>query len=302
MLGGRRGREAGWYQLNPDSRAAAGVETDLRSALAAARSRLAEAGVASARNDAEELAAHLLGVRRGDLVRHDRIDAAGYEALVARRVAREPLQHLTGVAHFRRVSVAVGPGVFVPRPETEVMVGAVVDFLATLPPGARVVDLCTGSGVIALSVVTEVPGTQVHAVEVDPGAYDWATRNLAGTAVTLHLADARTALAELDGTFDVVISNPPYIPMPAWESVTPEVRDHDPAAALWSGEDGLDMMRAVVRRAAELLRPGGLAVVEHAEVQAGSVPALFRGAGCWRAVADHKDLAGRDRFVTAVRV
>jgi release factor glutamine methyltransferase len=273
----------------------------LRPALARAAARLAAAGVESARHDAEELAAHTLDVRRADLVRHDLIDRVAFEALIDRRAARQPLQHLTGVAHFRRLSLAVGPGVFVPRPETEVMVGYVIEFLGTLPAGARVADLGTGCGTIALSVATEVPGTEVHAVEVDPAAHAWAERNLAGAPVTLHLADARTALVELAGTFDVVVSNPPYIPLSAWESVAPEVRDHDPATALWSGTDGLEMVRVIARRAAELLRPGGLVAVEHADVQAERAPAVFRAAGAWRAVADHQDLTGRDRFVTAVR-
>jgi release factor glutamine methyltransferase len=286
--------------VNADS-APGGDEVPLRPALERAAARLTAAGVESARHDAEELAAHTLGARRADLMHHERIDRAAFEALIDRRAARHPLQHLTGVAYFRRVCVAVGPGVFVPRPETEVMVGKVVEFLQTLPAGARVVDLGTGSGAIALSVATEVPGTEVHAVEVDPAAHAWAERNLAGSAVTLYLADARTALADRAGTFDVVVSNPPYIPLPAWESVAPEVRDHDPARALWSGGDGLDMVRVVAARAADLLRPGGLVAVEHADAQAQRAPAVFRAAGAWRAVADHRDLTGRGRFVTALR-
>jgi release factor glutamine methyltransferase len=277
--------------------------TELRAALDAATARLAAAGVGSPRFDAEELAAHVLGVGRGDLIRHERIDAAAYEELVAAREQRRPLQHLTGLAHFRYVSVAVGPGVFVPRPETEVMVDQVIAHLRAGPAEPLVVDLCTGSGAIALSIATEVPGARVHAVEVDPGAHDWAARNLAGSGVILHLADARSALPELAGTVDVVISNPPYIPLQAWESVATEVRDHDPAAALWGGgEDGLDLIRGVEARAGLLLRRDGLVAVEHADVQGAGVTAVFRGAGRWRAVADHRDLAGRDRYLTAVRV
>jgi release factor glutamine methyltransferase len=277
--------------------------TELRAALDAATARLAAAGVGSPRFDAEELAAHVLGVGRGDLIRHERIDAAAYEELVAAREQRRPLQHLTGLAHFRYVSVAVGPGVFVPRPETEVMVDQVIAHLRAGPAEPLVVDLCTGSGAIALSIATEVPGARVHAVEVDPCAHDWAARNLAGSGVILHLADARSALPELAGTVDVVISNPPYIPLQAWESVATEVRDHDPAAALWGGgEDGLDLIRGVEARAGLLLRRDGLVAVEHADVQGAGVTAVFRGAGRWRAVADHRDLAGRDRYLTAVRV
>jgi len=276
---------------------------DLGAALTTATARLAEAGVASPRFDAEELAAHLLGVGRTELVRHEHIDTAAYEKLIASRAARRPLQHLTGRAYFRYLTLAVGPGVFIPRPETEVMVGQVIEHLRTGPAQPLVVDLCTGSGAVALSIATEVPGARVHAVEVDPAAHDWAVRNLVGSGVLLHLADARTALEELAGTVDVVISNPPYIPLQAWESVATEVRDHDPAPALWGGgADGLDMIRAVEARAGVLLRRGGLVAVEHADAQGTSVPAVFRGSGRWRAVADHQDLAGRDRYLTALRV
>jgi release factor glutamine methyltransferase len=276
---------------------------DLRAAVDAATARLAAAGVGSPRFDAEELAAHLLGVGRTELLRHDQLDAAAYETLITAREQRRPLQHLTGLAHFRYLSLAVGPGVFVPRPETEMMVDQVIDHLRGGPEKPLVVDLCTGSGAIALSIATEVPGARVHAVEADPVAHDWAVRNLAGSGVLLHLADARTALEELAGTVDAVISNPPYIPLQAWESVAVEVRDHDPASALWGGgEDGLDMIRAVEARAGVLLRPGGLVAVEHADVQGSSAPGLFRASGRWRAVADHPDLAGRDRYLTALRI
>ena len=274
----------------------------LREAIAAATAELATAGVGSPRHDAESLAAHVLGVGRGELVRCAEIDAAAYGALVAARAARRPLQHLTGVAHFRHVSVAVGPGVFVPRPETEVMVGWLVEELRARPAGVRVADLGTGSGVISLALAAEVPGAELHAVEVDERAYDWAARNLAGSGVRLHLADAAAALPDLDGSFDAVVSNPPYIPHAAWESVTPEVRDHDPATALWGGgPDGLDVVRAVERTAARLLAPGGVVAVEHADAQGRTAPAVFAAAGRWADLRDHRDLTGRDRFLTARR-
>jgi release factor glutamine methyltransferase len=187
----------------------------------------------------------------------------------------------------------------VPRPETEVVVEAVLDAVRGLDR-PRVVDLCTGSGAIALAAATEAPGSEVHAVELDPAAHAWAARNCAGTSVDLRLGDMATAFTELDGTVDVVVSNPPYIPVGALVR-DPEVATHDPAVALWSGDDGLDAIRVVEQVAGRLLRPGGLVVAEHADAQGVSAPAVFAGTGRWAEVADHADLAGRDRFVTAIR-
>ncbi len=270
----------------------------LQAALADATARLEAAGVPSARHDAEALAAHSLGIQRVDLWRHDSPGAA-FGAYVERRAAREPLQHITGLAYFRHLTLRVGPGVFVPRPETEVVVDAVLAALkGTGSP--RVVDLCTGSGAIALAVATEVPGSEVHAVEREPAAHAWAVRNCAGSPVDLRLGDMATAFPELDGTVDVVVSNPPYIPLGAVIR-DPEVAAHDPAGSLWSGDDGLDAMRVVERVAARLLRPGGRVVAEHADLQGASAPAVFADPARWRDVSDHRDLAGRDRFVTAVR-
>jgi release factor glutamine methyltransferase len=266
----------------------------------AATARLAAAGVASPRHDAEELAAHVLGLSRAKLVLVDGLpDAAAerYAQLVEQRAARVPLQHLTGVAGFRRLDLAVGPGVFVPRPETEVLLDWA---LARLRPGDLVVDLCAGSGAIALAVADEAPGVTVHAVEREPDALAWAARNVerTGLAVTLHRGDVAdpAVLASLAGTVDLVTANPPYIPTGA--GIEREVAEHDPPAALWGGEDGLFIVRAVERAAARLLRPGGLVAVEHADLQGASVPAVFRG---WAEVEDHPDLAGRARFTTARR-
>jgi release factor glutamine methyltransferase len=268
--------------------------------------RLREAGVASPEHDAAELLAHALGTSRGRLTLARAVSeeqAASYDALVSRRAAREPLQHLTGTAAFRYVELAVGPGVFVPRPETELLAGWAVEQARAVaarrtdPP--VVVDLGAGSGAIAMSIAHEVPGAIVHAVELDPDAHAWAERNLAGTGVGLHLANLADALPELDGTVDVVVCNPPYIPLDAWESVAPEVRDHDPSAALWSGDDGLDAMRDLERTAARLLRPGGVVGAEHADAQGASAPAVFATTGRWVDVRDHVDLAGRDRYLTA---
>jgi len=266
--------------------------------------RLAAAGVPSPEHDAAELLAHVLGVSRSALAVRDvgAGAAAEYDELLQRREAREPLQHLTGVAGFRYLELAVGPGVFVPRPETELLAGWAVDRArAVVSEGTTpvVVDLCTGTGAIALSVATEVPEARVHAVELDEHACDWAARNLAGSGVDLRQGDMAGAFPDLDGTVHVVVSNPPYIPLAAFESVAAEARDHDPALALWSGEDGLDAIRVVEHVAARLLRTGGFAGAEHADLQGDSAPAVFAGAGRWVDVRDHRDLAGRPRFVTA---
>ena len=225
--------------------------------------------------------------------------AQEFEALVARRAARVPLQHLTGTAAFRRVDLAVGPGVFVPRPETELLAGWAVE-RALEHETPVVVDLCTGSGAIAAAVEDEVPHAAVHAVELSPDAHRWAQDNLAGTDVDLRLGDALEAFDDLLGEVDVVVCNPPYVPLEAWESVALEARDHDPHLALFSGQDGLDLIRRLAHRAADLLRPGGHLGVEHADVQGESVPAVLAGTGRWGEVRDHPDLAGRPRFTTAV--
>lgn len=222
-----------------------------------------------------------------------------FEGLLRRRVSREPLQHLTGSAAFRHVELLVGPGVFIPRPETELLAGWAIE--RAREAGARpvVVDLCCGSGAIALSVVDEVPTAAVHAVELDPSAYGWAERNLGASGVDLRLGDMAEAFPELDKTVDVVACNPPYIPLEAWASVAPEVRDHDPALALWSGEDGLDAMRVLEATAARLLRPGGWVGAEHADAQGHSAARVFLDRDRWTDVRDHRDLAGRARYVSA---
>ena len=267
----------------------------------AAAERLRAAGVASPERDADLLLAHVLEVPLGRLALVDSVgepEAGEYDALVARRAGREPLQHLTGTAAFRHVELQVGPGVFVPRPETELLAGWAIEAAGRLPEPV-VVDLCTGSGAIARAVAHEVPHARVHAVELDEAAHSWAVRNLAGTGVDLRHGDMGCAFGELAGLVDVVVCNPPYIPLEAWESVALEARDHDPHLALFSGQDGLDALRVLERRAAVLLRPGGVVGAEHADVQGEAAPALFAAAGRWAEVADHRDLAGRPRFVTA---
>ncbi|KNB50409.1 peptide chain release factor N(5)-glutamine methyltransferase [Streptomyces caatingaensis] len=269
--------------------------------VAQATQRLADAGVPSPRFDAEELAAFVHGVKRGELhlVADADFDARYWEA-VARREAREPLQHITGRAFFRYLELQVGPGVFVPRPETESVVGWAIDAVRAMDVvEPLIVDLCTGSGAIALALAQEVPRSRVHAVELDETALSWARKNVEGSRVQLHHGDALTALPELDGQVDLVVSNPPYIPLTEWEYVAPEARDHDPQLALFSGEDGLDTIRGLERTAHRLLRPGGVVVIEHADTQGGQVPWIFTEERGWADAADHPDLNNRPRFATA---
>ncbi|MBM4793486.1 peptide chain release factor N(5)-glutamine methyltransferase [Streptomyces sioyaensis] len=271
--------------------------------VAQATQRLADAGVPSPRFDAEELAAFVHGVKRGELhhVKDADFDARYWEA-VARREAREPLQHITGRAFFRYLELAVGPGVFVPRPETESVVGWAIDAVRAMDVvEPLIVDLCTGSGAIALALAQEVPRSRVHAVELSEQALDYARKNVEGSRVVLHHGDALTALPELDGQVDLVVSNPPYIPLTEWEYVAPEARDHDPELALFSGQDGLDTIRGIERTAHRLLRPGGVVVIEHADTQGGQVPWIFTEERGWADAADHPDLNNRPRFATARR-
>jgi release factor glutamine methyltransferase len=215
-----------------------------------------------------------------------------------------PLQHLTGSVGFRYISLEVGPGVFVPRPETESVVQYAVDALQGVPD-PLCVDLCTGSGTIAFALANELPGAVVHAVERDPDALAWTRRNAAHRVeagdpeVQLHLGSAEDALPGFDGMLDLVISNPPYVATTESHIPDPEVLDHDPGIALWAGEDGLDVIRLVEQAARRLLKPGGLVVVEHSDRQGRTAPALFESAGGWSQVADHRDYADRDRYVTA---
>lgn len=274
----------------------------LAAAVRDAATVLAAAGVPSPRVDAELLAEHLLGVGLGRLramMLGDSPAPEGYAELVAERAQRIPLQHITGVAHFRRLELAVGPGVFIPRPETESVVQLVVDRLQGMAH-PKVVDLGTGSGAIAGSIAHEVPGAEVHAVEFSEFAHAWAAKNLLPLGVVLIRGDLRDALPEHNGTFDVVVSNPPYIPAEAIPN-EPEVALHDPPEALYGGgADGMELPTAAASSAARLLVPGGYFVMEHAEVQSGWIAAMLNRSGLWTEVATHRDLNGRDRATSAV--
>jgi len=281
------------------------ADDSLRAVLADAERELAAAGVASPRFDAESLAAHVLGVQRGHLVLKPRLDPAAervLRVLVARRAAREPLQHLLGTAVLGPVEVAVGPGVFIPRPETELLLEwGVARLHAVASP--LVVDLCTGSAALALAIAALRPDAEVHAVELDPDALAWARRNVAahGGRVQLHASDVRASdlLPDLAGRVDLVVCNPPYVPDAT--PVPPEVRPGDPAVAVFGGPDGLAVIPDVVARAAALLRPGGAFAVEHDDTHAEAVPALLRAHRDLVDVAEHADLNGRPRYATARR-
>jgi release factor glutamine methyltransferase len=272
-----------------------------------ATDRLAASGTHSPAAEARTLLAYVLGCDPAALVLAPEVGpeaAARYAELVDRRADGVPVQHLTGEAWFRTVRVAVGPGVFVPRPETEVMTGWAIERLAELRARGRtpaVVELCAGSGAISRSIAAEVAGCEHYAVELSAEAYPYLVENLADTGVTVVEGDMAEALPELTGAADLVICNPPYVPLEAYEGVTEEVRRHEPPVALFSGPDGLDALRVLAVAAARLLRPGGLVCAEHAEVQEHSAPAVFVKHGAWERVRDHHDLAGRPRFLTAVR-
>lgn len=293
--------------------------------IADAVSRLSAAGVPSPQVDAVLLAEHATGLPGWRLRLGCQVEAAmieRFDALVSARAGRIPTQHLTGAAYFRHLTLAVGPGVFLPRPETELLVDRVHEHVrgGTGPP--IVVDMCTGSGAIAIAVATEVPGARVVGMEIDPGALRWAQANAAGYRREISAsgsslafvggdatksARANGGLWHLRGQVDVVLTNPPYVPESAIPR-DPEVRDHDPALALYGGPDGLDVVHALIAQASLLLRGGGLLLIEHADSQGDAagglgVPGVLRREpATWREVEDHMDLAERPRHTSARRM
>ncbi|OZE97510.1 peptide chain release factor N(5)-glutamine methyltransferase [Rhodococcoides fascians] len=283
----------------------------LRLAILEATATLEAAGVPSPRVDAELLASHLVGVERGrlglvPLVEPEVVEA--YNRTIEQRAKRIPLQYITGTTALGNIDVEVGPGVFVPRPETELLLGWALAFLEGVdrkPP--VILDLCTGSGALALALANARPDAQVHAVELDPSALAWARRNAdlraerGDTPITLHHGDVtdRDLLRELDGRVDVVVANPPYIP--AGAELDPEVIDHDPHLALFGGVDGLSVIEPMIQNIARWLRVGGGVGVEHDDSHGDRVAALFEKRRVFGNVVEHPDLSGRPRFVVASR-
>lgn len=273
----------------------------LQQAISDAAIVLATAGIDSARTDAEQLAAHVLGVDRGRLMFADPGPGAldEFRTLVGQRARRIPLQHLLGTAAFGPLTLAVGPGVFIPRPETE----ALLEWAQTVPvrPGGVIVDLCSGSGALALALARYRPDARVIAVERSEEALRYARANVDGTTVELLHADVtdRDVLADLSGEVDLVVANPPYIPDGA--ELEPEVAEHDPYAALFGGPDGMAVIKPIVELVSRLLRPGGQVGIEHDDTTSAATVDVFGAAGVFTGVAARRDLAGRRRFVTAVR-
>lgn len=284
----------------------------LRLAILEAVSVLEEAGVPSPRVDAELLAAHLLGIERTRLGLVPLVDPAmvdAYRAMIAQRAKRIPLQYITGSTGMGEIDIEVGPGVFVPRPETELLLAWALAYLEGLQEHPPVVlDLCTGSGALALAVAHARPDAVVHAVELEPHALAWARRNAercaaAGdTPIILHQGDVtdRNLLTSLEGRVDIVVSNPPYIP--EGTDLPPEVIEHDPHSALFGGPDGLSVIKPMVSNIARWLRIGGAVGVEHDDTNGAQVAELFAQRRVFGDVTEHPDLAGRPRFVVARRV
>lgn len=274
--------------------------TPLREAIVAATATLAQAGIGSARIDAELLAAHLAGTDRGRLALLDTPDPGFFDRFaeaVAARARRTPLQHITGTAPFGPVHVAVGPGVFTPRPETEALLEWAL--AQPLPRDAVILDLCTGSGALAIALASQRPEARVVAVDDDVDALAYAERNTDHTTVRLVRGDVTDdgLLPELNGRVDLVVANPPYIP--AGSALEPEVAQYDPAHALFGGADGMAVIAPLVVRAARWLKPGGLLAVEHDDTTSEATARIIIEVGVFVDVTAHCDLTGRPRFVTA---
>jgi release factor glutamine methyltransferase len=281
------------------------MTTRLRCAIDSATTLLADAGINTARYDAEELAAHLAGTERGRLALLDSPDDTffdRYHAAITARSRRVPLQHITGTAAFGPLTLVVGPGVFIPRPETEVMLEwATAQCLPGAPARPLIVDVCTGSGALALALAQRWPEARVLGIDNSDAALEYARRNSFGTKVELVRADATDPglLTQIDGQVDLVVTNPPYVPDTV--ELEPEVAEHDPPHAVFAGPDGMRVIAAVVRLAGRWLRPGGFFAVEHDDTTSLLTSELVSSTGLFDDIAARTDLTGRSRFVTARR-
>jgi len=272
----------------------------LRQAIVDAAGTLADAGIGTARIDAELLAAHLAGTDRGRLALLDVPDPGFFDRFqqaVAARARRIPLQHITGTAPFGPVHLHVGPGVFIPRPETEALLEWAL--AQPLPSEAVILDLCTGSGALAIALASQRPEARVIAVDDDAEALEYARRNAAGTTIRVVQGDVTDArlLPELAGAVDLLVANPPYVP--AGTVLEPEVAQHDPGHAVFGGSDGMAVIGPLVTNAARWLKPGGLLAVEHDDATGDATVGIVVQAGVFDQVTAHRDLNGRPRFVTA---
>jgi release factor glutamine methyltransferase len=278
------------------------MTTRLRCAIESATTLLADAGIDSARYEAEELAAHLTGTERGRLPLIDSPDDTffdRYHAAIAARSRRVPLQHITGTAAFGPLRLLVGPGVFIPRPETE----AILEWATAqrLPEAPVIVDLCTGSGALAIALAQHWPEARLLGIDDSDAALEYARKNSAGTKVELLHADVTKPglLTDLDGQVDLVVANPPYVPDGA--PVEPEVSHYDPSHAVFGGTDGMTVINAIVRLAGRWLRPGGFFAVEHDDTTSSLTCELISSTELFDDVVARTDLTGRPRFVTARR-
>ena len=271
-----------------------------------ATDQLTRAGVVSPCIDSKLLVCFVLVIEKSDLELQlienrdfPEEKLASFKQALARRVNREPLQHITGVAYFRHLELAVGPGVFIPRPETEQLVDVAITQLRDFH-NPVVVDLCSGSGAIAIAIQTEVVDSKVYSVELSREAFSYLSSNVKKYGLDSELfrnEDLATAFSELKESVDLVVSNPPYIPDGA-VPIDLEVSLHDPRIALYGGEDGLDVIRVISERAKYLLRPKGRLLIEHAATQASAITELLLSSG-WKEIVSLQDLAGKDRMILA---
>ncbi len=283
------------------------MELTFKEFLQGGKEQLARAGFAEV--EAEHLLAHTLGISRMDLHNpltvENALSAIGdltiveetYWKLLDRRCAHEPLQYLTGVAYFRHLELKVGPGVLVPRPESELLVEAVLTHIEKMNGPVSVVDLGSGSGALALAIATEAQQTHVIAVEKSADAIHWLKENVSFIDEKVRILESDVATALEGVKCDVVIANPPYIPDS--EELPKDVATHEPAFALFGGPDGMRAPRLFIAAAARLLKPGGFLAIEHHETQAEEVGDVLTLE--FEDILLHKDLNGRPRFTTAVR-